>query len=102
MDKKILISMLAVFVSCQAFGQTATFNATTFGSSEFENADNSGNSEVNISAEWQPNTINVSYDLNGGTGSVSGAGTTCTYGETINLPKPVQDCLSQIQMPQMQ
>ena len=80
--------MLAVFVSCQAFGQTATFNATTFGSSEFENAENSwSNNTVTISAEWQPNTINVSYDLNGGTGSVSGAGTTCTYGESIELPE---------------
>ena len=47
-----------------------------------------GSSDVNLYPKWNPNTFTISYNLNGGSGNVSGAPTSWTAGnDGVALPR---------------
>lgn len=58
-------------------------NASGSGTNYASGASYTANADATLSAVWQANTVQISYNANGGQGSI--ANQTKTYGQTLNL-----------------
>ncbi|MFQ6778254.1 MAG: InlB B-repeat-containing protein, partial [Alphaproteobacteria bacterium] len=87
-NKILLTSTLALAISVPAMAADPTPTTVTSTSSCTETTLGTATGPVDIEADWQANTINLTWDANNGT--VSGIqNTTCTYADTFELPTSI-------------
>ena len=86
-NKILLTSALALAISVPAMAADPTPTTVTSTSSCTETTLGTATGPVDIEADWQANTINLTWDANNGT--VSGGPKQCTYDGTFTLPTSI-------------